>query len=105
MKKVHPKRLSVFLTPIKSGEEGRSGIYLLEMMKRLREDRLKYRLLIAGEGKMLHTLEKKAHELGVSGQVEFLGFVEDMPSFFRSIDIFLLSSRFEVIELINLMAD
>ncbi len=28
-------------------------------------------------------------------QVEFLGFVSDMPSFFNSIDIFLLPSRYE----------
>lgn len=75
--------------------EEKGHLYLLEMMKRLKEGRLRYRLLIAGEGKMLHLLEKKAHKLGVSDQVEFLGFVEDMPSFFRSIDIFLLSSRYE----------
>jgi len=69
--------------------------HLLEMMKLLKDDDLRYKLLIAGEGKMLSTLEKNAKMLGVSEQVDFLGFVEDMPSFFRAIDIFLLPSRYE----------
>ena len=40
-------------------------------------------------------LKKKAKEFGVDHRVEFLGFVEDMPAFFRSLDIFLLSSHYE----------
>ena len=44
---------------------------------------------------MLHTLENKAKMLGVSEQVDFLGFVEDMQSFFRAINILLLPSRYE----------
>ncbi|MCD4709895.1 MAG: glycosyltransferase [Bacteroidales bacterium] len=75
--------------------EEKGHVYLLEMMKHLKDDEVRYKLLIAGEGKMLALLERKARKLGVSKQVEFLGFVEDMPSFFRSIDIFLLPSRFE----------
>ena len=69
--------------------------HLLEMMKLLKDDNLRYKLLIAGEGKMLSTLEKNAKMLGVSEQIDFLGFVEDMPSFFSAIDIFLLPSRYE----------
>ncbi len=75
--------------------EEKGHLHLLEMMRLLKDDPLKYKLLIAGEGKMLHTLEKNAKMLGVSEQVDFLGFVEDMPSFFRAIDIFLLPSRYE----------
>jgi glycosyltransferase involved in cell wall biosynthesis len=75
--------------------EEKGHAYLLEMMKKLKGDELSYKLLIAGEGKMLQSLKRKASKLGVSEQVEFLGFVEDMPSFFRSLDIFLLPSRFE----------
>ncbi len=75
--------------------EEKGHLHLLEMMYRLKDDAIKYRLLIAGEGKMLNALEKEAERLGVSEQVEFLGYVEDMPSFFRSLDIFLLPSQFE----------
>jgi glycosyltransferase involved in cell wall biosynthesis len=75
--------------------EEKGHLFLLEMMKALQTDQTRYRLLIAGEGAMLHTLEKKANKLGVLAQVEFLRFVEDMPAFFSAIDIFLLPSRFE----------
>ena len=75
--------------------EEKGHLYLLDMMKYLQKDKIKYRLLIAGEGKMLQTLESRAEQLGISGQVDFLRFVKDMPSFFCSIDIFLMPSRFE----------
>ena len=75
--------------------EEKGHLFLLEMMKLLQADQIMYRLLIAGEGGMLRNLERKAKKLGVKGQVEFLRFVEDMPAFFSSIDIFLLPSRFE----------
>jgi glycosyltransferase involved in cell wall biosynthesis len=75
--------------------EKKGHLFLLEMMKELQADQTSYRLLIAGEGGMLRTLERKAKKLGVRDQVEFLRFVEDMPAFFSSIDIFLLPSRFE----------
>lgn len=75
--------------------EEKGHLHLLETMKYLKDKKGSYKLLIAGEGKMRNALERKASKLGVSEQVEFLGFVENMPSFFSSIDIFLLSSRFE----------
>jgi glycosyltransferase involved in cell wall biosynthesis len=75
--------------------EEKGHLHLLEMMKQLKRNKVNCKLLIAGEGKMRHALERKASKLGVYEQVEFLGFVEEMPAFFSSIDIFLLSSRFE----------
>jgi len=70
-------------------------LYLLEMMHYLKQNGHRFRLLIAGEGRLLPVLQKKARKLGVYDRVEFLGFVEEMPSFFRSLDIFLLSSHYE----------
>ncbi len=75
--------------------EEKGHLYLLEMMQYLNDNGIRYRLLIAGEGRLLHALQKKAVKLGVDKRVEFLGFVENMPSFFRSLDIFLLSSHYE----------
>jgi glycosyltransferase involved in cell wall biosynthesis len=65
------------------------------MMKLLKSNQKRYRLLIAGEGRLYHSLKKKARKLGVEDHVEFLGFVEDMPAFFKSLDVFLLSSHYE----------
>lgn len=75
--------------------EEKGHLYLLEMMQILLRNGQKYRLLIAGEGRLLQSLQRKAHKLGVDDRVDFLGFVEEMPAFFRSLDIFLLSSHYE----------
>ncbi|MCK5134338.1 MAG: glycosyltransferase [Bacteroidales bacterium] len=69
--------------------------YLLELLKELKESSYPFRLLIAGEGRLLPALKKKARDLKVDQQVDFVGFVEDMPAFYRSLDIFLLTSRYE----------
>jgi glycosyltransferase involved in cell wall biosynthesis len=69
--------------------------FLFEMMKYLHENEINCRLLLAGEGKLSENLKSKAASLGVDHLVEFLGFVEDMPSFYSSLDIFLLPSAFE----------
>lgn len=75
--------------------EEKGHFYLLEMMQLLVDNGLKFKLLIAGEGRLYQTLQKRARKLGVDDRVEFLGFVEDMPAFFQSLDIFLLSSHYE----------
>jgi len=69
--------------------------HLLEMLRYLQVNGHRFTLLIAGEGRLMGHLQRKARKLGVDGQVRFLGFVEDMPSFFRSLDIFLLPSTYE----------
>ena len=69
--------------------------HLLDMMHLLKDSEIKYRLLIAGMGRLWQPLQKKARKLGVEDRVEFLGFVEEMPSFFATLDIFLLSSQYE----------
>lgn len=51
--------------------------------------------MIAGEGRLLQSLQRKARKLGIDESVIFMGFVEDMPAFFHSLDIFLLSSHYE----------
>jgi len=75
--------------------EEKGHLYLLEMLAELAKSDVQFKLLIAGKGRLLHSLEKKARKLGIFDQVEFLGFVENMPAFFKSLDIFLLSSHYE----------
>ncbi len=75
--------------------EEKGHFFLLEMMSMLKGDGNHYRLLIAGEGRLLHQLQRRARKLAVEDQVEFLGFVDQMPAFFHSLDIFLLPSLYE----------
>jgi len=76
-----------------SVEKGHAS--LLEMMVHLKESSLKFKLLLAGEGKQSGFLQSMARSLGVDHLVEFFGFVDYMPSFYKSIDIFLLPSKYE----------
>jgi glycosyltransferase involved in cell wall biosynthesis len=50
------------------------------------------RARIAGTGGLRDELERLAGRLGLAGAVEFAGFVEDMPAFYRGIDVFVLPS-------------
>lgn len=51
-----------------------------------------YRLLIAGEGPERNNLEQQVKNLNIENYVTFLGFVENMESFYKEIDIFCISS-------------
>lgn len=68
---------------------------LLEAAARLLDEGLPVRLAIAGEGELRQGLERTAESLGIGEQVDFLGFVEDIKSFYASIDILALPSLFE----------
>ncbi len=52
-------------------------------------------LLLAGEGEQLGALEKEAADLGISGNVRFLGFRDDVPSLLQAMDVFVLPSLSE----------
>jgi len=69
--------------------------YLIEIAKRLKRKGIKFKLLIAGEGKLKNELKQLAKNYGVENEVIFLGFVENIKTFLKSIDIFLLTSLWE----------
>jgi len=54
-----------------------------------------WRLAIAGEGKLAKELARQAEALGISGRIDWLGWVADPFSLYRSASIFVLASRFE----------
>lgn len=58
----------------------------------LRRMGLTPQVLIAGDGPSRSELEALAKELGLFGQVRFLGFIDDMVSFYAALDVFVLSS-------------
>jgi len=61
------------------------------------------RLLLAGEGPERSSLEALARELGLEGQVDFAGWVEDVPAFWRSADIAVVPSH-EIVESFGMAA-
>lgn len=68
---------------------------LLDVAKLLVQSGIHFRLLIAGDGELGSELRARVQELGLASTVEFLGFVEDVHDFMRSIDVFLFPSRWE----------
>ncbi len=69
--------------------------HLIAVAKILKEHGKKFKLLIAGEGPLEAELKAYAKELSVTGQVEFIGFVDNIKNFMETIDIFLFSSLWE----------
>ncbi len=73
--------------------------YLVRMMPHLLQNKpdgvSDIRLVIAGDGALREELEALAHALGVREHVHFTGFMSDLGPFWKSIDIFVLSSLWE----------
>ena len=61
-------------------------------------------LLIAGKGSERANLEALASELGIDGQVRFLGLRHDLPAIFELLEVFLLASFTEGISITLLEA-
>lgn len=68
---------------------------LIEVAARLKNAGIPFDLRIAGEGGLEDVLRAQARDLGVGNEVQLLGFVDDIPTFLESVDIFVLSSRWE----------
>ena len=69
--------------------------HLIDIAKNLKDRNIRFKLLIAGEGRLLNELQEKAKTQGVLDNIVFLGFVENIQRFMKTIDIFLLTSLWE----------
>lgn len=68
---------------------------LLEAVATLAREGRVFQLKIAGTGSHREALERRAKDAGVAQRTTFLGHVEDMADFYRSLDIFTLPSLTE----------
>ena len=75
--------------------EEKGHIYLIQLAEILKERGIKFRILIAGAGKLKTWLKKQARQRNVQDEVLFLGFVNNVEQFYSDIDIFLLTSMWE----------
>jgi glycosyltransferase involved in cell wall biosynthesis len=67
----------------------------LQAFKRVRKTHSSAGLLIVGDGSKLHTLRKKAKELGLETAVQFAGWQNDLAPFYQSADVYLHTADFE----------
>ena len=79
----------------------KSHDYLIRAFFALPEDT---HLALAGGGELEHELKALVSFLNIESRVHFLDVVEDMPAFYRAIDIFCLASRREGLPLSPLEA-
>ena len=70
-------------------------VFLLHAMVQMFEEGTRFRLRIAGDGRERGSLEAFVSRHNLEQWVEFCGFVDDMPAFYKSIDIFILPSLTE----------
>lgn len=65
---------------------------MLEALVAVRERQPQALLLLAGEGPERESVERRVAELGLSGHVELLGHVSDVPSLLGAADVFVQAS-------------
>lgn len=69
--------------------------YLFKMARLLKNKGIKFKLLLAGTGRLEHKYKKMVEHLDVQDEVKFLGFIDDIQDFNNTIDIFVLTSQWE----------
>lgn len=67
----------------------------LDQVIRALEDFENIQFIIAGKGKEEDSLKFLASKLGLDDRVKFIGFVDEIPKFLKTLDIFVLPSRAE----------
>lgn len=78
--------------------------YLIEAISILRDKKYHVKLLIGGAGPLEIQLRKLARGLNIDKNVEFIGWVNDKESFFKTVDIFCIPSVFETFGIVALEA-
>lgn len=75
--------------------ESKNHIFLIDLVRELKNLNIKIKLLIAGDGPLRDTLENQVRSLNLCNEVMFLGYLDGLHSFFKSIDFFILPSVME----------
>lgn len=73
----------------------KNQVFLLDVAKELKKQKIDFKLVIGGEGKLMDFLLKKRTEYNLEKEVDFVGFVDKPVEFMSKIDVFLLSSLWE----------
>lgn len=69
--------------------------YLIEMANILKKEGIRFKIYIAGEGELKEPLLKMIRENNLEQDIKLLGHVDDMTSFFQSLDVFIFPSLYE----------
>lgn len=75
--------------------EQKNQIALIEIAKILNEKGVNFLIKIGGSGKLEQDLKYKTKQLGLEDNIQFLGEIKDLDTFYNSIDLFALTSKWE----------
>lgn len=76
----------------------------LQALGQLHQQGIEFRALLGGSGEEQASLLALCNGLGLAGQVEFTGWVDDRAQFFQQLDLFVIPSRHEPFGIIMLEA-
>jgi len=85
-------------------DEAKGFTYLLDAVSLLSRAGTDVLLLLAGEGPLKTSLEKKAVQLGIGSRVRFMGFLSDVQPLLDALDVFVLPSLCETLGYAHLEA-
>lgn len=69
--------------------------FLIEIFKKIKEQREDAKLLLVGEGPLQEEIRQKVEHMGLSNHVLFAGLRTDVPNLLQMMDVFLFPSLFE----------
>ncbi len=73
----------------------KNQVDLILMASQLEKKGVNFKVLVAGSGHLEKDLKALVHKRKLEHRFEWLGFVKEMDAFYRSIDAFVLTSRWE----------
>ena len=78
--------------------------YLVDIVYKLKQKNIDFKLLIVGEGELHASLQKKINELGMDQDVILLGMRTNVNEYLQAFDVFCLTSIYEGFGIVNIEA-
>jgi glycosyltransferase involved in cell wall biosynthesis len=69
--------------------------HLIELAEQLTNKGVSFKILVAGDGELHEELTTKTQEKNLQDHIQWEGFISDIKSFLRKIDVFVLTSHWE----------
>lgn len=83
----------------------KNSVHLIEIFSAVAKKEPKAVLCLIGDGELKEEMMAKIDELGIKGQVNYLGRREDIQQFYNAMDMFLLPSLYEGLPVVGLEAE
>ena len=83
----------------------KNSVHLIEIFAAVAKKEPKAVLCLIGDGELKEEMMAKIDELGIKGQVNYLGRREDIQQFYNAMDMFLLPSLYEGLPVVGLEAE